>query len=408
MSPEETLSADADGDEIRSRLVAAAGKVRHPALVLSSFTTGLAEVSRDEDDDELADADADDSVPKEEREQARLRRAALLVAALDIVDWCIDDLRASAFGMNGLPDPEDAEESFVYEWFPERHRGAYDEGFFRKVMVTAVKVAADLGDPDGGPACCTAEEIVRHAAGAIAGRLCEQAGLGRPWLDPDELLLEDVDFEFLYDADMDGLEDDPGTQAALGVDLNPVPDWFTPFNSERSVHPYAETPATAPAVHDLRRRLCGDDSPRDVLVPEVVDAATPLASFAADSEVVALARQAAPDVGGDRWVADDNDRERSFAALVTAASGGYGSGWLEWESYDGADTVRADPVIFLAPHRHFPVGDDQPWVDAAIGTGPVLAIPLRFVVSYRPDPRVRQLWAQRAVTADPGEIHSTS
>ena len=87
--------------------------------------------------------------------------------------------------------------------------------------------------------------------------------------------------------------------------------------------------------------------------------------------------------------------ERSFAALVTAASGGYGSGWLEWEPYDGADTVRADPVIFLAPHRHFPVGDDQPWVDAAIGTGPVLAIPLRFVVSYRPDPQVRQLWAQR-------------
>jgi hypothetical protein len=41
--------------------------------------------------------------------------------------------------------------------------------------------------------------------------------LGRPWLDPDELLLEDVDFEFLYDADMDGLEDDPGTQAAFGL-----------------------------------------------------------------------------------------------------------------------------------------------------------------------------------------------
>ena len=182
MSPEEILPAGADGDDIRSRLVAAAGKVRHPALILSNFTAGLAEVSRDEDD-KLADADADDSVPEEAREPARLRRAALLVAALDIVDWCIDDLRASAFGMNGLPDREDAEESFVYEWFPERHRGAYNEVFFRKVMVTAVKVAADLGDPDGGPACCTAEEIVRHAAGAIAGRLCEQAGLaGRGWI----------------------------------------------------------------------------------------------------------------------------------------------------------------------------------------------------------------------------------
>jgi len=395
MSAEGFLPTGADGDGIRSRLVAAAGKVLHPALVLGNFTAEVAAVFSDEDDDELADPDADDSIPEEEREPARLRRAALLVAALDIVDWCIDDLQGSAFGLNGLPDPENAEESFVYEWFPERHRGAYDEVFFRKVMVTAVQVAADLADPDGGPACCTAEEIVRHAAGAISGRLCEQAGLGRPWLDPDEMLLEDVDFEFLYDKDVDGLEDDPGAQAALGVDLNPVQDWFTPFNSDRSVHPYAETPSTAPEVHDLRRRLCGDDSARDVLVPEVVDATAPLASFAAGSDVVALARQAAADIGGGRWVANDSDRERSFAALARAASGG-GSGWLEWEPYQGADTVRAEPVIFLAPHRHFPVGDDEPWVDAAIGTGHMLAIPLRVVVSYRPDPQVRQFWAQRA------------
>jgi hypothetical protein len=396
MSPEDFLPAGADGDGTRSRLFAAAGKVRHAALVLGNFTTEVAAVSGDEDDDELTDdPDADHSVPEEEREPARLRRAALLVAALDIVDWCIDDLQASAFGLNGLPDPENAEGSFVYEWFPERHRGAYDEVFFRKVMVTAVKVAADLADPDGGPACCTAEEIVRHAAGAISGKPCEQAGLGRPWLDPDEMLLEDVDFEFLYDDDMDGLEADLGAQAALGVDLSPVQDWFSPFNSDRSVHPYAETPPTAPEVHDLRRRFREGDSSGDVLVTEVVDAAAPLASFAAGSEVVALARQAAADVGGGRWVADDSDRERSFAALARAASGG-GSGWLEWEPYQGADTIRAQPVIFLAPHRHFPVGDDEPWVDAAIGAGHMLAIPLRFVVSYRPDPRARQLWAQRA------------
>jgi hypothetical protein len=36
-------------------------------------------------------------------------------------------------------------------WFPGRHRDAYDEDFFRKVMVTAVQVAADLGDPAGRP-----------------------------------------------------------------------------------------------------------------------------------------------------------------------------------------------------------------------------------------------------------------
>jgi len=41
----------------------------------------------------------------------------------------------------------------------------WGEDFFRKVMVTAVQVAADLADPRGGPASCTAEEIVRHAVG---------------------------------------------------------------------------------------------------------------------------------------------------------------------------------------------------------------------------------------------------
>ena len=46
----------------------------------------------------------------------------------------------------------------------------------------------------------------------------------------------------------------------------------------------------------------------------------------------------------------------------------------------------------LTAHRHFPVGDDEPWVHAAVGGGRFLAIPLRFVASYQPDPHVRTRW----------------
>jgi hypothetical protein len=384
----------ADGEAIRARLAAAADSVRHPALGLGRFTAGLDELAgEDEDEDGCADdPDAEEHVAEAEREPARLRRAALLVAALEVVDECIDDLQVIVFGEDGLPDPDDVEESFAYRWFPRRHRGGYDERFFRRVMVTAVKVAADLADPRGGPASCTAEEIIRHAVGVLALDLCEKAGLGRPWLDPDELLLEDADFEFLYDTGMDGLEDDPAAQAALGIDVPPAAEWFTPFNPDRLVHPYAKTPCSSPVLHDLLRRLGGEDLRDVILDPGVVDAAAPLASFAAGSQVVALARQAAIP-GPGVWVADDRDRERSFAALVAAASGG-GSGWLDWEPHEGADAVRAEPVISLTPRRHFPAGDDQPWVHAAIGTGHTLAIPLRFVVSYRPDPQVRQRWTE--------------
>ena len=240
------MSVPSDGlaDSVRSGLVAAAGKARHPDLVLWRFVADM---------DVLPDADeiSEDDVPVHERQPAGLRRAALLVAAVEVVDRCIDDLQLIRFGDDQRPDADEAEDSFVYEWFPERHRGAYDEDFFRKVIVTAVQVAADLADPQGGPASCTAEEIIRHAVGVMAGELCEAAGLGRPWLDPDEYLLEDADFEFLYGKDMDGVEDDPGMQAALGIDVPPVQDWFSPFNSSRIVHPYLETAPRAPVLHDL-------------------------------------------------------------------------------------------------------------------------------------------------------------
>ena len=378
-------SDDVAGD-VWFRLLASAGKARHPELALWRF---VADTGVLPGQDEISE----DDVPGSEREAAELRRAALVVAAVEVVDRCVDDLQLTGFGDDQRPEPGEAEDSFVYEWFPGRHRGAYDEGFFRKVMVTAVQVAADLADPQGGPASCTAEEIVRHAVGVIAGELCEAAGLGKPWLDPDEYLLEDADFEFLYGQDMDGLEDDPGMQAVLGVDVPPPRDWFSPFSRSRVVHPYLETPASAPAVHDLYRRLGPDDDPAAVLAADVVDAAAPVASPAAGSEIVALAREAAA-ADGDRWTAGDADPEASFAALVTAAAAGKGSGWLEWESHDGVGSVRTDPVVMLTAHRHFPVGDDEPWVHAAVGGGRFLAIPLRYVASYRPDPQVRTRWEQ--------------
>jgi hypothetical protein len=373
---------------ILARLQAVVGKVQHPALSMSYFVADLDVLP---DDETSSGMDEDDRIPDEERESARLRRAALLVAALDIVDRCMDDLQLLEFE-NGLPDSDYADESFVYQRFPVRHRGAYDEAFFRKVLVTAVKVAGDLANPDAGYASCTAEEIIRRAIGQDAIDLCDDAGLARPWADPDEYLLEDTDFEFLYSEDMDGVEDDPGAQAALGIEVSSIGDWFTPFNDGRHVHPYAETAPAAPKVHDLQLRLGAADL-REVLAPGVIDAAGPVGSFAPGSEAVALARQAATTNDG-RWVADDGDRERSFAAFVSATSADYGSGWLEWEPYDGADTVRTEPVVILRPHRHFPVGNDEPWAHASIGGGRMLAVPLRFVVSYRADPDVRKEWEQ--------------
>src|SRR5262249_52338349 len=139
------MPSDGGAGDVRLRLLASAGRARHPELGLWRF---VADMDVLPEQDEISEGD----VPDSEREAAELRRAALVVAAVDVVDRCVDDLQLTGFGDDGQPEPGEAEGSFVYEWFPGRHRSAYDEGFFRKVMVTTVQVAADLADPQGGPA----------------------------------------------------------------------------------------------------------------------------------------------------------------------------------------------------------------------------------------------------------------
>ena len=84
----------------------------------------------------------------------------------------------------------------------------------------------------------------------------------------------------------------------------------------------------------------------------------------------------------------------SFGDLVRATTlSPDGSGWITWEPHSGADTVRTDGVIAAAPHRHFPVGVDEPYIEVSLGAR-LLSIPLAAVVSYRPDPEPRRRWEE--------------
>lgn len=375
---------------LRESMVAASGRVRHPSLSLDFFvSSAYIDVLDANDEGELA------GIPDAEIEAARIRRGSVMFAAEQIIDRCIEDLQEIEFDDNGFPDPDRAEESFVYEEFPRRHRYAYHQLFFRKVLVTAVKVAQDLADPNGREAACTTEEIIRHVIGHIASSLCELVELDEPNVGLDDALLEDLDFLDLFDQEMDGIEDDPARQATMGIDVPGVDNWFSPFNDYSVVHPYAETePTTGPAVHNLLGSVSDREEYDAVLASPALDSPDPLTGLGPASEAVALARQgAAADADPAVWVADDTDPEHSYAALVTAAKrGAGGSGWLTWEPYENADFVRTDPVVSFTPHRHFPTAHDHPWIWAAVGGGRLLAIPLTVVVSYRPDPEVHHRW----------------
>lgn len=378
---------------LRSALLAASDKVRHPALSLDYFVSSdYLDLLGENEDESLH------GVPEGEVQAAKIRRGSVMAAAEQVIDQCIEDLKQVTFGHDGFPVSDRAEESFVYEEFPRRHRHAYDQGFYRKVLVTAVKVAQDLADPQGVEAACTAEEIIRAALGHIATGLCELVELDEPEVHLEDALLEDVDFESLFDDDMDGIEDDPARQAAWGITVPNVADWFSPFNNHSVVHPYAETkPSEQPMVHDLLHRVDASDQRRVILESSSIDAPHEISGLPAHSEVVALARSStAADADPAVWIPNEGDPERSYEALLSALTTSHrGSGWLTWEPHENADLVRTDPVVSVTAHRHFPVGRDEPWLWAAVGGGRLLAIPLAVVVAYQPDSNVRQAWENR-------------
>ncbi|MBE1467359.1 hypothetical protein [Kibdelosporangium phytohabitans] len=393
-----------DERQFRQGLINDSCRVRIPSLPLRVFTL----YAGDDDDENVTDDEYHDylpaDIPADERDAAHARRGAMMAAANQVVERCITDLQDVEFDDDGLPDSDLADGSFVYEEFPPRHRYAYNLAFFRNATVTAVKVAYDLANPGGEPAACTAEEIIRQAIGELALQLCELAGLEQPWLHPEEYFLEDLDFEALYEQDMDGIEEDPGLQARLGIDVSPVEHWFSPFNDTSIVHPYTETTPEEHVLHDLLARFSKASDMRALDTADVVDSPAPLTTMAPGSDVVALARQAATGTAPDLWVPNSSDPESSYTALLTACdrSDG-GSGWMTWEPFADADTVRTEAVVSLTPHRHFPVGEDEPWIWAAIGRGRLLAIPLRVVVSYRPDSAVGRRWNTGADLFGPEE-----
>jgi hypothetical protein len=295
----------------------------------------------------------------------------------------------------------------VDEFFPRRYRHAYDEQFHRKLMSTVAKVSYDLANPypthsralsrslargsgNSGRSrrqqpACTAEELVIHAIIGYTEMLLDESGLGQPWTDLREDLLEDLDFETLFWSDMDGVENDPLAVKTVGLDVHPLSDWFTPFNDSRIVHPYAATRESRPALFDLT------DRSRDVagrLAAAYLSGVAParVSGMEPVSELVGAARSAVNDGERDLWVPDSAEPARFFAS-ATAQAGT--SGWLTFQPYPDAE-VSEEQVLSFAAHPAHPATGDA-WAEVMFFNGR-LELPLSAVVSFRPDPGVRQRW----------------
>jgi hypothetical protein len=358
------------------------GQVRHPALTLDLFTNEPLDDSDDPVHDEPDEEEIRAALEPDALAAAQRRRGALMFAANLVFDHILDDLVVADAERERLALPR-----YVEEHLPSRMRRHYDAPLLRKLLATSAKVAQDLaGDEHTYPAC-TAEELVLRMVLQQWQMLLELTDLGPSWTDLSEYLFEDLDFEYLFEPDMDGIEDDPIAHKTSGIEVHALSEWFAPFNTDSRVHPYALdlTERGEPVLYDLTGRA--EDSEhftRTLALTEMPNTVTGLEPV---SDLVAAARQdARTHRAPDQWVPDERDPARSFAETATRP---ITSGILIHQTGPDGDITQVPVLSFIPQPTHPSTG--ACWEEVIYFSGRT-ELPLAAVISFTPDPTVRERW----------------
>lgn len=194
-----------------------------------------------------------------------LAAGALVSAAAIMVDQLFDDLqvlgsihipiRRDHLGQGRQATVLDMEERGEAIWLldelPPRFAKHYTVGFVRRFVLAAGQVQMRLSaDNEQVSPACLAEELALRLILRQA-RECYRQATGDPNADPyegiEEAAFEDLDHEWLYMPELDGIENDATVTATMGNADMRIEAWFQPF-TDRRVHPY--TIDDAPPAED--------------------------------------------------------------------------------------------------------------------------------------------------------------
>lgn len=363
-----------------------AGQVRHPAFALDLFTSEPLDNPEDDLEDEAISA----ALEPDALAAAQRRRGALMYAANLVFDHILDDLVVSDADRERLALPR-----YVNKHLPSRMRRHYDAPFLRKLLATTAKVAVDLARDEHSHPACTAVELVLWMVLQQWRALLDLTDLGPSWTDLSEYLFQDLDFEYLLDADMDGIENDPLAHKTSGIEVRPLTEWFAPSNTDSRVHPYAVdlTEQYEPVLYDLTGTAEHDEhitrAVEPIEIPNAVKGLEPA------SDLVAAARQhARAHHAEDQCIPDESDPARSFAEIATRPMT---SGILIHQTGPDGDIAQVPVLSFIPQPTHPSTG--ACWAEVMHFSGRT-EFPLAAVISVTPDLTVRERW-NTAFTAPP-------
>ena len=185
----------------------------------------------------------------------REHQARLLLAAVEELETDIEMTRDELSDAETPEARHEAFESMISGGIlPRKHLLRYDTEFLRDFDLCLESVAFKLVSPRSEHLGCTGEELALAAVFGHLDYVIDEELIGEKILeqtkcvasredikeemnDLHSMMIEDADYEILFDDAMDGLEsDDSPVARQLGFANLEFKDWFVPFNGDRYVH----------------------------------------------------------------------------------------------------------------------------------------------------------------------------
>lgn len=200
--------------------------------------------------------------------EARYAAGAIFQASVVVLDHLFMDLQTLSSEHQGatVADVEDAS-FFVLHDLPVRYAHRYDALFVQEFIVATVDVTRRFTS-GWEPLACVAQELAMRMIlnGAEFQLELAEVKLSDGWRSViEDALFEDLDHEMLFDASLDGIEDDSEQLAELRSAPLAFADWFRVFNADRQLPPYLlDEPDPEPDLDvelDFEAELLGETEP---------------------------------------------------------------------------------------------------------------------------------------------------
>lgn len=150
-------------------------------------------------------------------------------------------LLSDEFFENDLED----EDHIFRELLPRKYFHQYTPIFLKQFYVTLLTVGYKLAlnRKSDTLIACTAEELALCILIERASELLEEDGIDADFSAFEDVIYQDVDFEYLYEPETDGIEDSE-VGVELGIGNLHFSEWFKPFlNASMPVHPLCQDKA---------------------------------------------------------------------------------------------------------------------------------------------------------------------